>query len=62
MFQIAYCYEEIGDLEKAKKSYEEFIAKYPKDQMTESAKFSVKNLGKSADEILQEIQKKNNSK
>jgi TolA-binding protein len=54
MFQLAFCYEQFfKDLEKAKAMYERFLKKYPDDQLATSAEFSLQNLGKSADEIIQ---------
>lgn len=54
MFQLAFCYEQFfKDLDKAKAMYERFLKKYPDDQLATSAEFSLKNLGKSADEILE---------
>jgi tetratricopeptide (TPR) repeat protein len=47
----------LKDLEKAKVLYEQFIEKYPNDEFTDDAKFSLQNLGKSADEVLKSIQK-----
>jgi len=60
MFQLAFCYQEFfKDLDKAKTLYEQFLVKYPKDQLAISAKFSLENLGKSADEIIEGFNKKN---
>lgn len=41
--------------EEAKAIYEEFIAKYPDDQMVQSAQFLLENLGKSDEEILKSL-------
>lgn len=47
----------LQDLEKAKVLYEKFIEKYPNDEFTDDAEFSLKNLGKSPDEVLKSLQK-----
>ena len=47
-----------GDLEKARQYYEEFIAKYPDNAFAESAAFLLENLGKSDEELLEVLQKK----
>ena len=44
--------------EDARKVYEQFLSQYPEHQMAESAKFLLDNLGKSDEEILEEIEKK----
>jgi len=46
--------------EEARAVYQEFLEKYPTHQMAESAQFLLNNLGKSDEEILQEIEKKRN--
>ena len=43
--------------EEAKELYTRFISEFPDHDMVESAKFLLKNLGKSDQEILQEIEK-----
>ncbi|MGB0862958.1 MAG: tetratricopeptide repeat protein [Saprospiraceae bacterium] len=47
----------LQDLEKAKALYEQFIKKYPNDELTDDAQFSLQNLGKSPDEVLKSLQK-----
>ena len=57
MFLKAFIYEDqIGDLEKAKAGYEEFIRKYPDHDMAEAARFSIKNLGKSPEDLINEFE------
>lgn len=46
----------MGRLEEAKKVYEEFLTKYPDDDFAKDAAFSLKNLGKSAEEIIKEFE------
>ena len=54
-----YVYEnEIGDLNAAKKIYEDFIAKYPDDEFADDAAVSIKNLGKSPEELIKEFEEK----
>lgn len=49
----------LNDLPKAKTLYEAFIQKYPKHNLVNDAKTSLKNLGKSPDEIVEGFIKKN---
>jgi tetratricopeptide (TPR) repeat protein len=46
---------EFNNQEEAKLIYEKFVADYPNHEMAESAKFLLKNIGKSEEEILKEI-------
>ncbi|HDN59968.1 MAG: hypothetical protein DRP91_02265 [Candidatus Neomarinimicrobiota bacterium] len=60
MFMIGYIYaNDVKDFEKARKSYEDFIKKYPEHILAQSAKWELKYLGKSLDEIpeLQRVTK-----
>jgi TolA-binding protein len=57
LFLKGYVYEnEIGDLNAAKKIYEDFIAKYPDDEFADDAAVSIKNLGKSPEELIKEFE------
>jgi TolA-binding protein len=47
---------------KAKLIYEEVIAKYPDLSYSQDAKYAIKNLGKSDEELIKEFQKKNKGK
>ncbi len=49
---------ELRRFEEAKLLYEAFLDKYPNDELAESAKFSLANLGKSEEEIIQGFMKK----
>lgn len=49
---------ELKKYDDAKVYYETFLAKYPEHELAESAKFSLQNLGKSEEEIIQEFLKK----
>ncbi|MEM6725099.1 MAG: tetratricopeptide repeat protein [Bacteroidota bacterium] len=60
LFLQGYVYEnDLRDNEKAKPFYETFIKKYPNHEMIESVKFSLNNLGKSPDEIMEMFEEKN---
>ncbi len=56
----------MGDLlhedEQAKATYQEFIDKYPDHSLTESAKASINQLGKSLEEIVAGFEKQNEGK
>ena len=59
LFLKGYVYEnEIGDLNAAKKIYQDFIAKYPNDEFADDAAVSIKNLGKSPEELIKEFETK----
>ncbi len=44
---------ELNKIDEARLSYQEFIDKFPKDELASQAKFELDNLGKSPEEILQ---------
>lgn len=53
LFLKGFTYDEhLKNLDEAKRYYTEFLEKYPKDGYAESVKASLKNLGKSAEEII----------
>ncbi len=53
LFLQGFVFEnEIGDLNKARKKYQEFIDEYPDHELADDARFSLKNLGKSPEEII----------
>lgn len=59
MFLKAFVYEDqLKDLDKAKKYYEEFLARYPESDFADDAEVSLKNLGKSPEELIKEFEKK----
>jgi outer membrane protein assembly factor BamD (BamD/ComL family) len=62
-FKAYYIYENGKyDLVKARQAYEEFLQKYPaNNDFTEAILFSLDNLGKSDEQILNEILEKNKS-
>lgn len=49
---------ELKKYDEAKVFYEEFLAKYPEHELAASARFSLQNLGKSEEEIIQEFLRK----
>lgn len=57
LFLKGYVYENnLGDLQKAKQIYEEFLEKYPEDEFADDAEVSIKNLGKSPEELIKEFE------
>jgi outer membrane protein assembly factor BamD (BamD/ComL family) len=50
---------DIQDTALARKFYLEFIQKYPKSEFVDDAQMLINNLGKSEEEILEELQRKN---
>jgi outer membrane protein assembly factor BamD (BamD/ComL family) len=50
---------DLKDTATARKFYLEFIQKYPKSEFVDDAQMLIKNLGKSEEEILKELQKNN---
>lgn len=63
LFLKGYIYEnEIGDLNTAKKIYEDFLQKYPDDEFADDAEVSIKNLGKSPEELIKEFEQNSKQK
>ncbi len=63
LFLKGYVYENsLGDLDNAKKIYEEFLQKYPNDDFADDAKMSLKNLGKSPEELIREFEEQDKQK
>ncbi len=59
MFLTAWVYDEhLRKFDLAKEKYEAFIKAYPESSFREAAEISIKHLGKSPEEIMQEILKK----
>ena len=59
-FMIGFVYaNDLKDLEKGKAAYELFLEKFPNDDMAESARGELKNLGKSPEEVLKELLQNN---
>lgn len=58
LFLKAFVYENnMNDIEKARKYYEEFLEKYPDDDFADDAEMSLKNLGKTPEELIKEFEK-----
>jgi len=59
LFYKAYTYDEnLKNLDKAKKYYEEFLEKFPDHPLAEDTKLSLKNLGKTPEEIIKSFSEK----
>lgn len=59
LFLQAFIYENnMKDLDAAKSIYEQFIQDYPNHDMADDAEYSLKNLGKSPDELIKEFEAK----
>jgi len=61
LFLKAFTYENyLNDIEKAKATYELFLKKYPEHSFANDAQVSLKNLGKSPEEIIKAFNEANN--
>lgn len=59
LFLKGYIYEnDFRDLQKAKEIYEDFLVKYPDDDFADDAEISIKNLGKSPEDLIREFEEK----
>jgi len=59
LFLLGFTYEnDLKNLDKAKRLYEEFLQKYPEHELAEASQFSLKNLGKSPEDIVKSFEKK----
>ncbi|MCB0806688.1 MAG: tetratricopeptide repeat protein [Bacteroidales bacterium] len=59
LFLKGYIYEnDLKDLKTAKQIYEDFLDKYPDDEFADDAEISIKNLGKSPEELIREFEEK----
>ncbi|MBR9974822.1 MAG: tetratricopeptide repeat protein [Bacteroidetes bacterium] len=57
LFAAGYTYaNDIANLERARTAYEKYLTQYPDSSMTETVRFELENLGKSAEELLESIQ------
>ena len=57
LFLTAFAYDnDLNDHAAARPLYEQFLERYPDDEFAESARFQLRNLGKSADEIIKEFE------
>jgi outer membrane protein assembly factor BamD (BamD/ComL family) len=56
-FLLAFTYENnLNDLSNARKYYEKFLKDYPTGELAEEAKLSIENLGKTAEEFLEQME------
>lgn len=59
LFLKGFTYDEhLKNYDEARKIYNDFLEKYPEDGYAESVKASLKNLGKTAEEIIQSFESK----
>ena len=57
LFLKGYVYENsLGDLEKAKATYLEFIERYPDNEFADDAQVSIQNLVKTPEELIKEFE------
>jgi outer membrane protein assembly factor BamD (BamD/ComL family) len=60
LFLKAFVYEDqMQDYDKAKKYYELFLKEYPNSEFADDAEVSIKNLGKTPEELIKEFEKNN---
>ncbi len=63
LFLQGYVYENnLGDLQKAREIYQEFLKKYPDDEFADDAEVSIKNLGKTPEQLIKEFEEKSKQK
>ena len=56
-FMTGFIYaNDMNELDKAKAAYEAFLQKYPNDELAESAKMELENLGKSPEELIKKFE------
>jgi outer membrane protein assembly factor BamD (BamD/ComL family) len=59
LFLQGYVYENsMNDMNRAKEVYTRFIAQYPNSELVEDAKLSIENLGKTPEQIFEEMEKR----
>ena len=59
LFMLGFTYDEdLEDLEKAKATYNDFLQKHPNHSFADDTEMLLKNLGKSDEEILKELEAK----
>lgn len=57
LFLMAFVYEDqLQDYDNAEKYYELFLSKYPDSEFADDAEISLKNLGKSPEELIREFE------
>lgn len=59
-FLVAYIYENfLQNYGKATELYQQFIEKYPDNEFADDAEMSIKNMGKSPEELIKEFEARN---
>ncbi|MCF8369805.1 MAG: tetratricopeptide repeat protein [Bacteroidales bacterium] len=59
LFLKGYVFEnDLKDLKTAKEIYEEFLVKFPDDEFADDAEISIKNLGKTPEQLIIEFEEK----
>lgn len=57
LFMLAFTYDEnLKDYDRARATYEEFLAKHPDHFFAKDAPLMIKNLGKTSEELLKELE------
>ncbi|MFK8163812.1 MAG: tol-pal system YbgF family protein [Lewinella sp.] len=60
LFMLGFTYDEdLGDLDKAREVYNDFLQKFPTHSFADDTQMLLENLGKTDEEILMELEKKN---
>lgn len=59
IFMKGFVYDQVGDTTKARRYYTRFISENPKHKLADDARISIKNLGKSLEDIVKEFENKN---
>jgi tetratricopeptide (TPR) repeat protein len=63
LFLMGFCYEnDMGQKDKAKPLYEEFLKKYPQHELAQSVQFSLSNIDKTPEQIIKEFEAKSKDK
>jgi len=59
LFLIAYIFENhLSNFGKAQELYQQFLDKYPENDFADDAEMSIKNMGKSPEELIREFEEK----
>jgi TolA-binding protein len=59
LFMLGFTFDEdLGDLEKARTTYNDFLSKFPNHSFADDTQMLLENLGKTDEEILKELEKK----
>jgi tetratricopeptide (TPR) repeat protein len=62
LFFVGYLYNNsLGDIKKARESYEEFLEKYPGHKLAPDAKFELKSLGMSMEDVFNQLIRQDSS-